>query len=170
MKNITKTSSSTVQTIAGTAVIAAMYVAVTMIIQPLAYGPIQFRLSEMFNFLVLFKKRYVWGVTLGVFLSNFMSPTWALDVPIGTISTLIVLLLVLWLVKFTKDLRIQFVITAVVFALSMFTVAGELFVAFKTPFWYSYLTIGLGELLSMTVGGLIIYAINKRIDLTQMKL
>lgn len=170
MKNLTKTSSSTVQTIVSTAIIAAMYVAVTMIIQPIAYGPVQVRLSEMFNYLVLFNKRYIWGVTLGVFLSNFMSPTWTLDVPIGTISTLIVLVLILWLVKFTKDLRVKFVIMGVIFALSMFTVAGELYIAFKTPFWFSYLTIGIGEALSMAIGGLIMYAANKRLDIANMKL
>jgi uncharacterized membrane protein len=170
MKNITRTSSSTVKTIVSTAIIAAMYVAVTMIIQPFAYGPIQVRLSEMFNYLVLFKKRYVWGVTLGVFLANFMSPTWALDVPIGSISTLIVLFFILWLCKFTKDLRVKFVIMAIVFALSMFTVAGELYIAFKSPFWFNYLTIGIGELLSMSIGGMVMYAINKRLDISNMRL
>lgn len=169
MKNLTRTSSSTVQTIVSTAIIAAMYVAVTMIIQPIAYGPIQVRLSEMFNYLVLFKKRYIWGVTLGVFLSNFMSPTWTLDVPIGTISTLIVLFLVLWLVKMTDNLKVKFVIMAVVFALSMFTVAGELFIAFRSPFWFNYLTIGLGELLSMVIGGVLIYFVDKRIDIASFK-
>lgn len=169
MKNLTRTSSSTVQTIVSTAIIAAMYVAVTMIIQPIAYGPIQVRLSEMFNYLVLFKKRYIWGVTLGVFLSNFMSPTWTLDVPIGTISTLIVLFLVLWLVKMTDNLKIKFVIMAVVFALSMFTVAGELFIAFRSPFWFNYLTIGLGELASMVIGGILIYFVDKRIDIASFK-
>ncbi|AKP67181.1 QueT transporter family protein [Companilactobacillus ginsenosidimutans] len=170
MKNISRTSSSTVKTIVSTAVIAAMYVAVTMIIQPFAYGPIQVRLSEMFNYLVLFKKRYVWGVTLGVFLSNFMSPTWTLDVPIGTISTLIVLFFILWLCRFTKDLRVKFVIMAVVFALSMFTVAGELYIAFKTPFWVSYLSICAGELLSMVIGGVVMFEVNRRLDISSFRM
>ncbi|MQS52720.1 QueT transporter family protein [Companilactobacillus mishanensis] len=167
MKNFTRTSSSTVQTIVSTAVIAAMYVAVTFVLQPLSFGAIQVRMSEMFNYLVLFNKKYVWGVTLGVFLANFMSPTWALDVPIGTIATLLVLFFVLWITKFTKDLRVKFIITAVVFAFSMFTVAGELFIAFKMPFWFGWLTIGIGELLSMSIGGMIMYAINSKLDLSR---
>ncbi|WP_125711276.1 QueT transporter family protein [Companilactobacillus zhongbaensis] len=170
MKNLTRTSSSTVQTIVSTAIIAAMYVAVTMVIQPIAYGPIQVRLSEMFNYLVLFKRRYIWGVTLGVFLSNFMSPTWTLDVPIGTVSTLLVLFLVLWLAKFTSSLKLQFVIVGVVFALSMFTVAGELYFAFKTPFWFSYLTVGVGEALSMAIGGILIYFVDRKIDIGRFRI
>ena len=170
MKNLTKTSSSTVQTIVSTAIIAAMYVAVTMIIQPIAYGPIQVRMSEMFNYLVLFKKRYIWGVTLGVFLANFMSPTWTLDVPIGTIATFFVLLLILWLVRYTENLKMKFAIMGVIFVLSMFTVAGQLHFVFKAPFWLTYLTVGIGEALSMSIGGMIMYAANKRLDFAKMKL
>lgn len=170
MKNLTKTSSSTVQTIVSTAIIAAMYVAVTMIIQPIAYGPVQVRISEMFNYLVLFKKRYIWGVTLGVFLSNLMSPTWALDVPIGTISTLLLLLFILWIVKYVKSLKVKFVIMGVLFALSMFTVAGELYLAFKTPFWINYASIAIGEGLSMAIGGIIMYVVNKRLDIANMRM
>jgi Predicted membrane protein len=96
-----------------------------------------------------------------------MSPTWTLDVPIGTIATFIVLLIVIWLTSHTEDLRLKFIITGLLFGLSMFTVAAELFVAFKTPFWISWLTIGIGELLSMSIGGLIMYAVSKKFNLSK---
>lgn len=167
MKNFSKTSGISIQDIVSTAVVAALYVAMTVVFTPLSFGVVQIRFSEMFNYLVLYNKRYIWGVTLGVFLSNFMSPTWTLDVPIGTIATLLVLFFVLWLTKMTKDMRLKFVITGVIFALSMFTVAGQLHFVFKAPFLITWFTVGIGELLSMAIGGLIIYALGKRFDLTR---
>jgi uncharacterized membrane protein len=59
------------------------------------------------------------------------------------------------------------VLTAIVFAVSMFTVAGQLTFLYGLPFFYNWLIIGLGELLSMTVGGMIVYTLGKKIDLTK---
>ena len=49
----------------------------------------------------------------------------------------------------------------------MFTVAGPLTFFYQLPFWYTWLTVGLGELLSMTVGGILIYVLNKKIQLVK---
>ena len=147
--------------------VAASYVAVTIVLSVISFGAIQLRLSEMFNYLALYNKRYIVAVTLGVVLANFMSPTWVLDVPIGGISTFLVLILCrTFTKKITNDI-LKMVITAVIFALSMFTVAGQLTILFDFPFWPTYLTVGIGELLSMIVGGIVIYFINKKIDLTK---
>jgi uncharacterized membrane protein len=40
-------------------------------------------------------------------------------------------------------------------------------VLYQAPFFFNWLIIGLGELLSMGLGGVLIYLINKRIDLTK---
>lgn len=147
--------------------VAALYVAVTLILSVISFGAIQLRLSEMFNYLALFHKRYILAVALGVVIVNFMSPMWFLDVPIGGIATFLVLILSRSLTKHIKDLKIKMAITAIIFALSMFTVAGQLHIVFDLPFWATYLTVGLGELLSMTIGGIIIYFVNKKIDLAK---
>lgn len=76
-----------------TALVAALYVAVTVVLSVISFGAVQLRLSEMFNYLALYNKRYVVAVTIGVILANFMSPTWILDVPIGGIATFLVLML-----------------------------------------------------------------------------
>lgn len=86
--------------------------------------------------------------------------------PIGSLSTLLVLIFVRFVTAKIKDMRVKFVITAIIVAISMFSIAGELYWVSKIPFWMSWLTIGLGELLSMAVGGFIIYPISKRINLS----
>lgn len=150
-----------------TGVVAALYVAVTLVLSVISFGAIQLRLSEMFNYLALFHKRYIVAVTLGVVIVNFMSPMWFLDVPIGGIATFLMLILSRAVTKNMKNLKMKLAVTAVIFALSMFTVAGQLYFVFEMPFWITYLTVGLGELFSMTIGGIIIYLVNKKIDLAK---
>lgn len=150
--------------LAKTSLVAALYVVVTVVLAVISFGAIQLRLSEMFNYLALYHKRYVVAVTVGVVLANFMSPTWILDVPIGGIATLLVLLLCRKLTRNIKNDALKMGVTAIIFALSMFTVAGQLTILHGLPFWLTYLTVGLGELLSMTVGGIIMYSLHKKIN------
>ncbi len=166
--SIEKDSSRTsVTELTKTALVAALYVAVTVLLSVISFGAVQLRLSEMFNYLALYNKRYILAVTLGVVLANFMSPTWVLDVPIGGIATFLVLILCRKVTKnITNDL-VKMVVTALIFALSMFTVAGQLTILYDLPFWATWITVGVGELLSMTVGGVTIYLLNKKIDLTK---
>lgn len=166
--SIEKDSSRTsVTELTKTALVAALYVAVTVLLSVISFGAVQLRLSEMFNYLALYNKRYILAVTLGVVLANFMSPTWVLDVPIGGIATFLVLILCRKVTKnITNDL-VKMVVTALIFALSMFTVAGQLTILYDLPFWATWFTVGVGELLSMTVGGVTIYLLNKKIDLTK---
>ena len=150
-----------------TALVAALYVAVTVLLSVISFGAVQLRLSEMFNYLALYNKRYVVAVTIGVILANFMSPTWILDVPIGGIATFLVLILCRSITEHMKNDIVKMVVTALIFAISMFTVAGQLTILYDLPFWATWFTVGVGELLSMTVGGLTIYLLNKKIDLSK---
>ncbi|AXI10929.1 hypothetical protein CUC15_19220 [Oceanobacillus zhaokaii] len=162
-----ETSHTSAQDLTKVGLVAALYVAVTLILSVISFGAIQLRLSEMFNYLAIFHKRYIVAVTLGVVIVNFMSPMWFLDVPVGGIATLLVLILSRALTKNMKNLKLKMAVTAIIFALSMFTVAGQLHLVFGLPFWMTYLTVGLGELLSMSIGGIMIYIVNKKIDLAK---
>ncbi|WP_192599278.1 QueT transporter family protein [Sporosarcina limicola] len=153
-----------VSELAKIALVAALYVVVTMLLAVISFGAVQLRLSEMFNYLALYHKRYVVAVTAGVVIANFMSPTWLLDVPIGGIATLLVLLLCRRVTRTIKNDVLKMGITAILFAVSMFTVAGQLTVLYGFPFWPTYFTVGIGELLSMTVGGMIFHSLRKKID------
>lgn len=150
-----------------TAIVAALYVAVTVVLSVISFGAVQLRLSEMFNYLALYHKRYIYAVTLGVIFANFLSPTWMLDVPIGGIATFLVLLLCRALTRNIENNIVKIIITAIIFTLSMFTVAGQLYILLDLPFWATYFTVAVGELLSMTVGGVTIHLLSKKIDFTK---
>ena len=71
------------------AAIAAVYVALTMIVAPIAFGPVQFRISEALCVLPYFLPSAVPGVTVGCFLANLLCGAAPLDVVFGSIATLI---------------------------------------------------------------------------------
>ena len=164
---IVNSSRSSIQEMTKIAIVTALYVAVTVLLSVISFGPLQLRLSEMFNYLALFNRRYVIAVTLGVAIANFMSPTWVLDVPIGSIATLLALIISRLVTRNMENLKLRMIFTAIIFAFSMFTIAVQYYILLDYPFFYTWLTIAIGELFSMTIGGIIIYMVSKRIDLTK---
>lgn len=83
MKNLTT------QQLVKQAVIAAIYVVLTLSVGDYSFGPIQFRYSEILNLLAYFNPIHAIGVTLGVFVSNFWSSLGIFDIIFGTLHTLV---------------------------------------------------------------------------------
>lgn len=162
-----QTKAWSVITLTKMALITALYVVVTIFLAPFSFGAVQLRFSELFNYLPLFNKRYIIAVTLGVAISNFASPLGLVDVIIGSLSTFVVLLLSYYVTKKLKNPVKKMIVTAIICSLSMFTVAGQLTFFYHLPFFYTWLTVAIGELLSMAFGGIFIYWINEKIDLTK---
>ncbi|MBU5364986.1 QueT transporter family protein [Enterococcus devriesei] len=149
------------------AVVTGLYVTVTLVLSVVSFGAIQFRLAEMFNYLPLFNRRYTISVTLGVAIANLASPLGIVDVLLGSFSTWIVLLVCRRVTQNIPSLKFKMIVTALIFAFSMFTVAGQLSFFYQAPFFFNWLVIGLGELLSMSLGGAMIYLISQRVNLTK---
>ncbi|MFV0560681.1 MAG: QueT transporter family protein [Enterococcus sp.] len=149
------------------ALVTGLYVTLTVVLSVISFGVVQIRLSEMFNYLSLYNKRYILAVTIGVAIANLASPQGLIDVVVGSVSTFIVLVANYLITKKITNMKVKMLVTACVFAFSMFTVAGQLTLLYQVPFWANWLIIGIGELLSMAVGGIIIYHLGKKIDLTK---
>lgn len=71
------------------AVIAAIYVVLTIAFAPIAFGPVQFRISEALCILPFFTPAAVPGLFIGCFLSNLLCGAATLDVIFGSLATLI---------------------------------------------------------------------------------
>lgn len=84
-----KSTNGAVYAMAQAAVIAAIYVVVTGMILPIAFGPVQFRVSEALCVLPYFTPAAVPGVTLGCLLSNILYGSAAPDIVFGSLATLI---------------------------------------------------------------------------------
>ena len=139
-------------------VIAAAYVALTYASAAfgLAYGPIQFRISEALTILPLFTPAAIPALTVGCFISNLTSFN-PIDLLFGTLATLLAALITRWArnIKIGNFPIISFLVPVImnallvgleisIFYLDGFTVAG---------FLISAIEVGIGELLVLLVIG-----------------
>jgi uncharacterized membrane protein len=160
---------SKVQEIVVNGLIAALYIAVSALIQPFGFTQVQFRVSEMFNHLIVFNKKYLFGIILGVFLTNlFFSPMKAYDLIFGVGQSVIALLITIACARLVKGIWARMIINTLVFTFTMFLIALELHLAFDLPFLFTWLTTAIGEWVVMTIGMPFMYVINKRVQFDKM--
>lgn len=72
-----------------TAIVAALYAVITLVLAPISYGPIQFRLSEVMVLLAFFDPFYIGGLTVGCLIANILGPYGITDIIFGTLATFI---------------------------------------------------------------------------------
>lgn len=163
--------SLTVRDMAEIALVAATYVALTVTppLSAISFGEIQFRVSEMLNFLAFFHPKYIVAVTIGCMISNMMVYG-LVDMVVGGLSTLIFVSLGVYLFKrYQKDYLFNglfnraFFYFSFFFAASMFTIALELHFMYQSPFFLTWLTTASGELLSLLIGSVLIDRLAKRL-------
>ena len=81
------------QKIVFAALIAAIYAALTIMLAPISYGPLQIRVAEIFTILPFFSLFSIWGLFVGCLVSNFFSPYGIIDMIFGSMATLIAAIL-----------------------------------------------------------------------------
>ena len=141
--------------------IIAVYVTLSLTLGNLAYGLVQVRLSELLLVLCLYDKEYILPVSLGCFLTNVigvldgMNP-FILDIFIGTLATFLSAILVYlcrkisWFDKPILSLLLPVIVNGLM-------VGKEISVYLEINFYLSFFYVALGELLSVTILGLIVY-------------
>ena len=158
-----------IRTIVVNGILAAVYIAVTMLIQPFGFTNVQFRMSEMLNHLIVFNKKYFFGIVLGVFFANlFFSPMVAYDLIFGVGQSVIALLITIFSMRYVKNVWARMAVNTLVFTFTMFLIAWELKLAFDLPFLFTWLTTAAGEFVVMAVGAPIMYAVNLRVRLDKL--
>ena len=85
---MSKTNQS-VRRIAQGAVIAALYVVLTIIFAPISFGAVQVRIAEIMTIMPLFTPAAIPGLFLGCVLANLLGGAIIWDVIFGSIATLI---------------------------------------------------------------------------------
>lgn len=153
-----------VKFLATSAIIAALYIVVTMVFSAISFGQVQFRLAEMFNHLIAFNPRYMVGVVLGVFISNSLFSTIGiLDVIFGVGHTMITLGILILICKYVKNIWARLIINTFLFTCTMFIIAFELNLALELPFWETWLFCAIGEFAVLAIGAPIMYLLNSRL-------
>ena len=127
------------------AVIAAAYVALTYLSAAfgLAYGGVQFRVSEALTVLPIFCPAAIPGLTLGCLLSNVTSTVNPIDMLLGTLATLLACL-VTWAARNLRVKRYPLLsFLAPVIANGLIIGAEIAFFTTDDTFWHAYLINGL---------------------------
>jgi len=137
-----------------TALVAAIYVAITLIISPIAYGNIQFRLSEILVLLSFADPLYILGLTLGCFVANFNSPLGPIDVGLGTFATFLSVSSIYFTSKYMKNGKMSLFIASLWPTIFNGIIVGwELNFMFSLPLTLSILQVALGEFVVVSIIG-----------------
>ncbi len=163
-----KTNSKVVY-LAQSGVIAAAYVALTTLLQPLGFGPVQCRLAEALTILPVYCPAAIPGLTIGCFLSNFVglstgaNPAGGWDLLLGTAATGVAALLTYrWRRVRVATLPVAATLPPVV--LNALVVGTELYVVYGGfPLGVHILLVGAGQLIACTAGGLLLAAALERL-------
>jgi len=134
----------------------------------LASGALQFRLSESLNHLVVFNRKYVIGVVLGVVVFNALfSPLGWIDVIFGGGQSLIGLSLVAWLAPKLPKLWQKMTLNVLVMSDTMFLIAIEIVwtghLNFGQVFWPTYGSLILSEAFIMAISAPIMALVDRAV-------
>ena len=154
-------SSKQVKFVTHAAIIAALYVVLTYIANAagLASRDIQCRLSEALLVLPMFTPAAIPGLFAGCFLSNLLTGCMAADIVFGSIATLMGAVGAYFLRKHHPSLS-----TSVNVIANMIIVPLVLKYTYGLDggLWYFFVTVGIGEIISCTVLGTLLYGSLKK--------
>lgn len=137
-----------------TALIAAIYAVVTLAIAPLAYGNIQFRISEVLVLLAVFDPLYIGGLTLGCLIANILGPNGPMDVIFGTLATFISVYAIYLTGKLIKNYKIKLLVSSIWPTVFNGLIIGWLLnKLYELPLILSIGEVALGELVVITCIG-----------------
>ncbi len=134
------------------AMIAAIYVVLTIVFAAFSYGEVQVRISEALTILPYFTPAAIPGLFIGCLISNIMGGCIAIDVICGSIATLIGAIGSYMLRKHKYLVPLPPIIANAIIV--PFVLRYGYGVALPIPFMM--LTVGIGEIISCGVLGLIL--------------
>ena len=144
------------------AVIAALYAALTLLLAPISFGPLQLRLSEALTLLPILLPQAIPGLFVGCLIANLYTGMLT-DIVFGSLATLIAAI-------GTYSLRRKPLLAAACpVAANALIVGLVLALSFHLPIPLIMLEVGLGELGAVALGCVILSAMKRaKVDLTRL--
>ena len=144
------------------AVIAALYAALTLLLAPISYGPIQLRLSEALTLLPMVLPQAVPGLFVGCLIANLYTGMLT-DIIFGSLATLLAAVC-------TYLLRRKPFLAAACPVISNGVIVGlVLSLSFHLPVALTMAEVAVGELGAVVIGVLILGSLKRaKVDLTRL--
>lgn len=147
------------------ALYAALYAVLTLApgLNALAYGQVQFRLSEALMVFACVDPAAIPGLTIGTALGNLNSPMLVVDVVFGSLLTLVAAVIM-------QRIGPRFIALVVPVVVNGLGVAAMLAVVLDLPFWASAVWVGAGETAVMaTAGAALLVLVRQRREIFGLK-
>ena len=136
------------------AMIAAIYVVLTIVFAPFSFGEVQVRIAEALTILPVFTPAAIPGLFIGCLIGNILGGALLPDIIFGSLATLIGALFTYLLRKRSKFLAPLPPILANIVVVP-FVLRYAYGVLLPIPF--TMLTVGIGEIISCGILGMIVY-------------
>lgn len=138
--------------------IAAIYAVLTIILAPISYGPIQFRISEVLVLLAFIDPIYIIGLTLGCLLSNIFGGYGLMDIVFGTFATFLSVSAISITAKYIKLNMISLIIASLWPTIFNSIIVGWMIsVVAQLPLLLTMLQVGIGEFVVVTLVGVPVF-------------
>ena len=152
----------TTRSVCLSAMIAALYAALTLLLAPISYGAIQCRISEAMTLLPILLPQAIPGLVIGCLVANLLSPVAIWDVIFGTLATLIAAL-------GTYKLRKKPLLAALCPVVANGVIVGVMLAVFYAlPLWLTMLEVAVGEAVAVALGFILLAALRK-VDLSRFQ-
>lgn len=141
-----------------TALVAAIYATLTLVLGAISYGPIQFRVAEIMVLLPFIKKDYIWGLTIGCFLANIIGPYGVPDIIFGTTATFLSVYAVYVTSKMMYGKKYALLVASTWPTIINAIIIGIMLnIFFGLPLMLSMAQVGFGQFVVITIIGVPLY-------------
>ena len=147
-------NNTTVKRLVRTAIIATLYAVITLVLAPISYGAVQFRISEIMVLLAFFDPFYIGGLTLGCFIANIVGPNGVVDAIFGSLATFISVYAISLTGKLIKSNKVSLIIAS--FWPTIFNgviIGWMLNFLYELPLVLSIGEVAIGEFVVVTMVG-----------------
>ena len=142
------------------AVIAALYAALTLLLAPISYGNLQCRVSEAMTLLPMLMPSAIPGLFVGCLLANILGGASILDVVFGSLATLLAAI-------GTYALRKKPLLAALCPIVANGVIVGSvLSYVWALPLLLTMAEVAIGEVGAVIIGFVMLAAL-KKVDLTK---
>lgn len=152
----------TTRSLCVSAVIAALYAALTLLLAPISYGNLQCRVSEAMTLLPMMLPASIPGLFVGCLLANLLGGCAIYDIVFGSLATLIAAM-------GTYALRKTPLLAALCPVVSNGIIVGAvLSVVFSLPLFLTMAEVAIGEIGAVIIGFVLLAAL-KKVDLSKFQ-
>lgn len=141
-----------------TAVVAAIYTILTVILAPISYGPVQFRISEILVLLAVIDPFYIVGLTVGCLVANIFGGYGPMDIVFGTVATFLSVTGVYLTGKYVRNKKVSLVLASIWPTIFNGLIIGWMLnIVAGLPMVLSMIQVGIGEFVVVTLVGVPVF-------------